>query len=691
MNPDAAGSQNSGLPQGQEMQVSDRLYREMMAACLDLLDQGVTVIDSELRLIACNRTFLELLDFPDELAKPGTHFEQFIRYNAERGEYGPGDPDQQVAARVAAARAFTVHETLRLRPNGRLLSIRGFPLPHRGFITLYSDVTEQERQREKLTRHQAELEDHIQHRTAELTRANAGLTAAIEANRNITAALQHSEGRLRQITDTIPAHIAYFDHGWTYRYANKRYARWFGWTAESIVDRPIREVVGPAVFALVEEHVRRALTGEKVTYEYPLVAPTGATVYARSTLLPDIGPDGKVQGCYVHAVDVTEQRRTHFALAQAQKLEAIGQLTGGLAHDFNNMLTVVMGNLSGLRDGLPDSALVEEYVDPALEAAGRGAELIKRLLAFSRQQPMDPCPVDVNELVLSMAKLIRRSLPGSIALLTSSSDGDLTVEADPHQLESALLNLVLNAKDAMPDGGSLVVDSAVEQIEGAAAADLEVEPGEYVRIAVTDNGTGMDPKTLARVFEPFFTTKKFGMGSGLGMAMVYGFIKQSGGGVRIRSRQALGTTVALLLPRPQLAANAGHGRHAESAAAGASLCGRVVLLVEDDPEVRKVVRNQLAALGCSVLEAENGSEAADMIETIPAISLVLSDVVMPGGMDGRALARFVRRFRPEVPVLLMSGYAEQGDPGVAGEGRAPLLDKPFSREQLAEALRALVG
>ena len=673
------------------MQVSDRLYREMMAACLDLLDQGVTVIDSELRLIACNRTFLELLDFPDELAKPGTHFEQFIRYNAERGEYGPGDPDQQVAARVAAARAFTVHETLRLRPNGRLLSIRGFPLPHRGFITLYSDVTEQERQREKLTRHQAELEDHIQHRTAELTRANAGLTAAIEANRNITAALQHSEGRLRQITDTIPAHIAYFDHGWTYRYANKRYARWFGWTAESIVDRPIREVVGPAVFALVEEHVRRALTGEKVTYEYPLVAPTGATVYARSTLLPDIGPDGKVQGCYVHAVDVTEQRRTHFALAQAQKLEAIGQLTGGLAHDFNNMLTVVMGNLSGLRDGLPDSALVEEYVDPALEAAGRGAELIKRLLAFSRQQPMDPCPVDVNELVLSMAKLIRRSLPGSIALLTSSSEGDLIVEADPHQLESALLNLVLNAKDAMPDGGSLVVDSAIEQVEGAAAVDLEVEPGEYVRIAVTDNGTGMDPKTLARVFEPFFTTKKFGMGSGLGMAMVYGFIKQSGGGVRIRSRQALGTTVALLLPRSQLAANAGHGRHAESAAAGASLCGRVVLLVEDDPEVRKVVRNQLAALGCSVLEAENGSEAADMIETIPAISLVLSDVVMPGGMDGRALARFVRRFRPEVPVLLMSGYAEQGDPGVAGEGRAPLLDKPFSREQLAEALRALVG
>ncbi|MCB1908591.1 MAG: PAS-domain containing protein [Rhodocyclaceae bacterium] len=663
----------------------------MLTAGLDLLAQGVTVFDQELRLVACNRTFLKLLDFPARFSRPGTCFEQFIRYNAERGEYGPGDPEGQVAERVAAARAFKVHETLRRRPNGRLLSIHGFPLPHRGFIALYSDVTEQERQREELACHQAELEQHIQRRTAELTSANAELTAAIEANRKINAALQHSEGRLRQITDAIPAHIAYFDHTWTYRYANRRYARWFGWSAESLVGKPILEVVGSAVFALVEEHVRRSLGGEKVTYEYPLVAPSGATVYARSTLLPDFGPDGKVQGCYVHAVDVTEQRRTHFALAQAQKLEAIGQLTGGLAHDFNNMLTVVMGSLSGLRDGLPGSALVEEYVDPALEAAGRGAELIKRLLAFSRQQPMDPRPVDVNELVLGMAKLIRRSLPGSISLLTSSSHGDLIVEADPHQFESALLNLVLNAKDAMPDGGSLCVDNSVARIDGAGAADLELEPGEYVRIAVTDSGTGMDAKTLARVFEPFFTTKKFGSGSGLGMAMVYGFIKQSGGGVRIDSRPAAGTTVALLLPRCGHAAAGVDLRSDRSDAATVSLDGRVVLLVEDDPEVRKVVRHQLSALGCSVLEAESGSEAADMVETITAISLVLSDVVMPGSMDGRALARFVRRFRPELPVLLMSGYAEQGAKSALDGVGTPLLDKPFSREQLAEALRALVG
>ncbi len=691
MNSDKARAIDAALQPCGEEQVSDRRYREMLTAGLDLLDQGVTVFDSALRLIACNKTFLELLDFPAELAHPGTPFEAFIRYNAERGEYGPGDPEQEIAARVAAARAFKVHQTRRRRPNGQWLSIRGYPLPHRGFIALYSDVTEQERQREEIVRHQAELEEHIQRRTAELIAANAELTTAIEANRNMTAALQHSEARLRQITDAIPAHIAYFDNQWTYRYANKRYAKWFGWTAENIVDRPIREVAGETVFQLVEEHVRRALTGEKVTYEYPLLAPSGATVYARSTLLPDLAPDGSVQGCYVHAVDVTEQRRTHFALAQAQKLEAIGQLTGGLAHDFNNMLTVVMGNLSGLRDALPNSPLSEEYVDPALEAAGRGAELIKRLQAFSRQQPMDPCPVDVNELVLGMAKLIRRSLPGSISMLTSSSDGDLVVRADSHQLESALLNLVLNAKDAMPNGGSLIIDSSTEQIEGADAADLEVEPGEYVQIAVTDNGTGMDGNTLARVFEPFFTTKQFGLGSGLGMAMVYGFIKQSGGGARIRSRQAVGTTVALLLPRIRRPAEARRDRSGEDPDRRATLVGRVVLLVEDDPEVRKVVRHQLAALGCSVLEAENGAEAADMVENIPAISLVLSDVVMPGSMDGRALARFVKRFRPQVPVLLMSGYADNDDKRAALDGATPMLDKPFSRDKLAAALRAVMA
>ena len=674
----------AAVPAGQ---ISDRRYRDMLEAGLDMLEQGVTVFDADLRLVTWNKTFLHLLDFPDHLAQPGASFENFIRYNAERGEYGPGDPEAQIAERVAAARAFTPHYTERVRPNGQILAVRGMPLPHQGFIALYSDITQQRRAEERVAQTNAELEAHIQSRTNELTTANIDLQAAIDANRQITAALQRSEARLRQITDAIPAHIAYFDHSWTYRYANRRYAEWFGSTSTGMTDQPIEQAIGREMFEKVKDAVARALAGEQVTYEYDLTRPDGSVVYARSTLVPDVGAEGEVMGCFVHSLDITEQRRTQQAFAQAQKMEAIGQLTGGLAHDFNNMLTVIIGNLTGLREAHPDDPASEEFIEPAMQAAIGGAELIRRLLTFSRQQPLAPRRVEVNQLVLNMSKLIRRSLPANISLVTANRQPELETLVDPHQLESALLNLALNARDAMPNGGELRIESSLETLSPAAAADLELAPGDYVQIAVHDNGTGMDGGTLARVFEPFFTTKKFGMGSGLGLAMVYGFIKQSGGGVRIRSRQARGTTIALVLPLAPCGADAPADEAAPPADPVESFAGKLVLLVDDDAEVRKVVRKQLGAIGCVVLEAENGQEGADMVENVPAIALVISDVVMPGGMDGRALARFVRRFRADLPVILMSGFADQANPRDAEA--PPLLAKPFSRAKLLTALQAL--
>ena len=679
------GQPDDGLPLPDE-----RRYREMLGAGLDLLDQGLTVFDAELRMVAWNAAFLRLLDFPESLARPGVSFEDFICFNAERGDYGPGDPAQQVAERVARARSFQPHTTERIRPNGRILSIRGFPLPHQGFITVYTDVTEQRRAAEQISRHQAELEEHIASRTEALTRANRELTAAVDSNRAITQALRRSEQRLREITDAIPAAIAYVDKDRIYRYANKGYAGWFGWTSEQVPGHRVPEVIGQELFDTISADVDRAMAGERISYEYRLTGRDGEPAYARSTLVPDLAPDGSVLGCYVHSMDVTEQRRTQAALAQAQKMEAIGQLTGGLAHDFNNMLTVVIGNLVALKENHPDDPLTENFVEPAMHAANRGAELIRRLLGFARRQPLEPEPVEVNELILGMSKLIRRSLPSTIAVSTASREPCLVAMVDAHQLENALLNLALNARDAMPNGGELRIESSLEHLNVHAAADLEVPPGDYVQIAVTDNGMGMDGSTLARVFEPFFTTKQFGMGSGLGMSMVYGFTKQSGGGVRIRSRQARGTTVALLLPRIEEAetqASLPTGRHV----AAADLAGKLVLLAEDDADVRSVVRMQLSELGCAVVEAENGSEAADMVENIPAIALVISDVVMPGAMDGRALARFVRRFRPDLPMVLMSGFAESEfhTGGLDPDHDLPLLAKPFSRDKLLAALRPL--
>ncbi|MCK0509885.1 PAS domain-containing protein [Aromatoleum buckelii] len=492
--------------------------------------------------------------------------------------------------------------------------------------------------------------------------------------------------RLRDIMDAIPAHIAYFDDSWTYRYANKAYAAWFGRESDQVVGQRIVDVVPAEVFDAVREPLARALGGERLTYEYTMSDAAGRTLYARRTLVPEFGATGEVLGCYVHAVDITEQRRTQHALAQAQKMEAIGQLSGGLAHDFNNMLTVVIGNLAGLREARPDDAAIEEFVAPAMQAAQGGAQLIERLLTFSRQQPLAPRPVEVNELILGMAKLIRRSLPETIALHTASRNAELVAMTDAHQLESALLNLALNARDAMPEGGELRIESAVETLDATAAAELDIPPGDYVQVTVRDTGTGMDATTVAHVFEPFFTTKRFGMGSGLGLPMVYGFARQSGGAVRIRSRQACGTAVALLLPRT-VASPAAAGE-AGTAAPVTPLAGQLVLLVEDDPEVRTIVRKQLAALGCSVLEAENGQEAADIVENVAAISLVLSDVVMPGGLDGCGLTRFIRRFRPGLPVILMSGYVDRAD-AITRDLGVPLLAKPFSKERLSAMLDAI--
>jgi PAS domain S-box-containing protein len=652
----------------------------MLQAGLDLLDQGITVFDGDLRLVAWNRTFLQLLEFPDELAYVGAPFEGFIRHNAERGEYGPGDRETQIAERVAAARDFSPHVTERQRPNGRVLQLRGEPLPHRGFVTLYSDVTEQ-RYIEHLTEHQnIQLDERVRRRTAQLENANANLRRANEENERIAAALGRSEARLRLINDTIPILIGYVDKNEVYQYANKGYSDWYGHQG-GVIGRAVPDVTGPAVYAQVRESVRRALSGQQVTYEYQMPR-QGQTVFAQSTLVPEISAEGETLGFFVFSHEITEQKRMQAALVQAQKMEAIGQLTGGLAHDFNNLLTVIIGNLAALQDHRPDDAGVNEFVEPALQSARRGVQLIKRLLTFSRQQPLEPQAVDIGQLIASLAKLVRRSLPESIAVSTDLSAAAVHALVDSGQLESALLNFALNSRDAMPDGGRLhIAARAVELTTNAAAFD--VPPGHYVLIEVADNGCGMDATTLARACEPFFTTKRLGLGSGLGLAMAYGFAKQSGGGIAIHSQPGQGTTVLMVLPRTTPEPDAEQPGEESGLPHG----GELVLLVEDEPNVRRVVRQQLIDLGYPVIEAEDGKQALDMIDQIIDIAIVVSDVIMPGGINGRQLAETVLTRRPDMRIVLMSGYTDENDTGdTGGASDLPVLAKPFVRQDLARAL-----
>ena len=653
---------------------------EMLQAGLDLLDQGLTVFDAELRLVAWNQPFLRLLDFPDELAVVGTPFERFIRFNAERGEYGPGDRETQIAERVAAAATFAQHVTERQRPNGRVLLLRGEPLPHRGFVTLYSDITEQ-RYIENLTEHQnIQLEERVRRRTAQLENANANLTRANSENTRIAGALRRSEERLRLINDNIPILIGYVDRDEIYQYANKGYSDWYGHPEGGVTGRSVREVTGEQVYAQVRESVRKALAGQQVTYEYQMDRPE-QTVFARSTLVPEINAEGETLGCFVFSHEITEQRRMQAALVQAQKMEAIGQLTGGLAHDFNNLLTVVIGNLAALQDHRPNDDEVNEFVEPALQSARRGVQLIKRLLTFSRQQPLEPQAVDIARLITDLSKLVRRSLPESIAVSTDLVGVSVYALVDPGQLESALLNFALNSRDAMPDGGRLHIAARTIDISADEARSFDVSSGRYALIEVVDNGCGMDAATLARVYEPFFTTKRFGLGSGLGLSMAYGFVRQSGGGITIQSQPGQGTTVLMVLPltapepdidRPVDDVPLAHG-------------GELALLVEDEPNVRRVVRQQLIDLGYPVIEAENGAQALEMIGQIPDIAILVSDIIMPGGVNGRQLAEQVLAQRPHMRIVLMSGYTDEDE--AAGGNELPVLAKPFIRQDLSRALQ----
>jgi len=533
-----------------------------LLASLDKIDQGLAVFDSDLRMVAWNKPFMTMLDFPEDLAYVGSSFENLVRFNVLRGEYGPGDQEVQVAKRVSSVRKRPSFRGERLRPNGQILAIHGEALPDGGLAVIYTDVTEARRSARLIEEHKQELEERVQARTAELEKANRQLTEAHHENLRISA-----------------------------------------------------------------------------------------------------------------------------ALVQAQKMEAVGQLTGGIAHDFNNMLTVVIGNLAVLLDRRGDDPSLRDYLEPAQLAAQRGVELIRRLLTFSRQQPLEPQAVQLAEMIRGMSRLLRRSLPETIRFETDVEDTSLHVMADPHQLESALLNLTLNARDAMPDGGDFRIDYSATPLPAALREELLLGDGDYVRLRVSDNGSGMDAATQAKVFEPFFTTKPFGSGSGLGLSMVYGFIRQSGGAIHIDSAPGQGTRIELILPRAEAPARA--DRHVLRSGHDSSEARPLVLLVEDDPEVRRIVRLQLIDLGYPVLEAANGDEALPMVENVPDIGVLISDVVMPGALNGRALAAAALDRRPGLAILLMSGYAD--GPGAETTSAIPLLPKPFSREALAAALAGILA
>ena len=468
----------------------------------------------------------------------------------------------------------------------------------------------------------------------------------------------------------------------TYRYANLGYCNWFNKTADEVIGNSIHNIIGIRAQDSVKHHIARALSGEQVTYEYAMIR-NGEKVYARSSLVPEIDKDGHVVGCFVLSFDISEQKRMQAALVQAQKMEAIGQLSSGIAHDFNNLLTIVVGNLSILKEQANANPAILNLVEPALEAGKRGAQLVQRLLSFSRQQPLRPFVINIRNLVEDITPLLQRSLSSRITLTLAFNHEPLIARIDAHQLENALLNLAVNARDAMPDGGSLRFHAHRTSLDNLSSREYDVVPGDYILIDVSDTGAGMEPEIQARIFEPFFTTKDFGRGSGLGLSMVYGFAKQSGGGIMVRSEPDKGTVMSLALPVHHEAPEEQALNNAET---GISRSGQLVLLVDDDPDVRQVIRNQLLDLGHPVLEADNAAHALELVRNIQDIAIVVTDVIMPGSRNGRDMARDVKSLRPQLHIIIMSGFEDLLKDNSGYEGEFISLNKPFSKHELAIAL-----
>jgi len=500
-------------------------------------------------------------------------------------------------------------------------------------------------------------------------------------------ALRESENRFRRIFEGSPFGMT-LSEGEERRIlqANPAFCQMLGYTQDELIGRCISEFSHPdelpvdRAFAQLDGTDREWRLREK-----RYLTKQGATVWAHVRVAVFDSRGGGGPQVLAVMEDVTRQRELDEALRQAQRMEAVGQLSGGLAHDFNNLLGVIIGNIECLLETMTDDPERSELAREVLDSALGGAELTRRLLAFGRRQTLSPQHIDLNVQVARHVTLLTRTLGRSIQVETQFADDLWPTRADPSQLGDALLNLAINARDAMPRGGMLTIETHNDRVTAEdAALEPEMAPGDYVVLAVSDTGVGMPPEVRARAVEPFFTTKGPGVGSGLGLSMIYGFVRQSGGHMTISSEVGTGTTVRICLPR---------ATSEDDAAAREAPCDSLpsghetILVVDDSPEMRQVAERHLRFLGYSVLTAENGPAALALLRAGTPVDLLFTDIAMPDGMTGFQLAEAAGQMRPRLKVLFTTGYAGTQNPAGAPDWRERLIRKPYRRSELAEKIR----
>jgi PAS domain S-box-containing protein len=543
-------------------------------------------------------------------------------------------------------------------------------------IGVVEDITEQRMAEQRLQQLNETLEQRVKERTLELLQSEARFRAYFDASPEYLYLLRVTPTGALVFEDVNPAG-----------------AELYGLQREQLIGRMPHEINSAEAAASIGSNARQSLqSGKTLRYEMTRAFSSRPNLIIDAIVAPMKTLEEGGGLVLICGRDLTEQRQMEEALRQSQKMDAIGQLTGGIAHDFNNLLAAVMGSLELMQGRIKQGRLneLDRFVHTAQVASKRAAALTHRLLAFSRRQTLSPTLTDLNRLVKSMEELVRRTIGPQIELQVAETEALWMTPVDQNQLENALLNLCINARDAMPHGGRVTIETSNFVVDERMAREGDISPGQYVTLSVSDTGTGMTPEVMSRAFEPFFTTKPIGSGTGLGLSMIYGFVRQSAGQVRIYSEIGRGSTVCIYLPR-FLGENPSAEAATELEEAPRAKPGEVVLVVDDEEAVRMLVMEVLKDLGYESLEAEDGASGLKILRTNTRIDLLVTDVGLPGGMNGRQLADAARSMRSDLKVLFITGYAENAvinhghlEPGMQ------IMTKPFAMEALGTKIRAMI-
>ena len=628
----------------------------MTRAGLNLIQQALTIYDAKLRLVLSNRRFQEMFDLPAHLHKPGAAFSDCILHLALRGDYGKlSDIESFVKERVEKAKSFTPHYMERVRANGQVISVEGTPLPHGGWVAVYTDITQIKRQEDMLRARSEELSGQLTAYSQELTTTNRKLASTISILEQSQQDLREVEARTRLTTEMMPAHIAHVGPDRRYTYSNKRLSLVMPGRPANIINRHIAEALGAQTYSLIEPHLNNALDGKSSVFEF---TDELSSRRIRTAFTPDTSDPNQVSGVYVLSMDVTEEAQARATLQQQSKREMASHLTSGLAHDFSNLLTIIMGAQGRLaeRDLPPDA---RQLVDATLNAATRGGALLNSIADMVGNRAPHPQAITMKDVFDQLAPLAYSALDAQHNLILKPPKTDKQWLLDAGQLMDALLNLILNARDAIGQSGTITLAAKIVK-------------DTWIKFVVTDTGQGFSKNALKHAFDPFFTTKGEN-GTGLGLSMVYDVAKMNGGSLVLQNGFR-GARVTLRLPARQAIAQRPPG---------------MALLVEDQTDLRDVFRNYLTGMGYSVIEASDAGEARALLGELSEITLILTDLQLKGEETGVDLISSLADEKPLV--LFMSSLPTTHPLVISAQRMAPVLAKPFEISDLRATLKDVLN